>query len=263
VRLEARDISVRFRGLVAVDGVSITVTPGEIVGLIGPNGAGKTTLLGALSGFVAPDEGSVHLDGQDVGGWTPDRLATAGLARTFQRLELFRHMTVHDNLLVAAEARFGEADFILDILGRTARRREAERLATVVMQKLALAELAGRWADEVPLGVGRLVEVGRALCTKPHLLLLDEPASGLDEGETDRLADALAGLADDDGMGILLVEHDLELVMDLCDRVAVMDFGKLIAEGDPDQVRRDPAVRQAYFGTTTTEVTGRGAVPVG
>ena len=227
--LEGRDVTVRYAGLVAADRVSFSVEIGEMVGLIGPNGAGKTTLLDALSGFVRP-QGHVLIDGRDVTGWEPEKRTSLGMARTFQRLELFATMTVHDNLLIAAEANFAEVEFILNLLGRS-RRGRGDDLAWRVVDRLGLGPVATRLAGEVPLGIGRLVEIGRALCTEPRILLLDEPTSGLD-----------------DGLGVLLVEHDLNLVMGLCDRVAVMDFGRLIAQGTPEQVQRDPAVRAAYFG---------------
>ena len=244
--LEGRDVTVRYAGLVAADRVSFSVELGEMVGLIGPNGAGKTTLLDALSGFVRP-QGQVLIDGRDVTGWEPEKRTSLGMARTFQRLELFATMTVHDNLLVAAEANFAEVEFILNLLGRS-RRGRGDELAWRVVDRLGLGPVATRLAGEVPLGIGRLVEIGRALCTEPQILLLDEPTSGLDERETARLREVLAGLVRDDGLGVLLVEHDLNLVMGLCDRVAVMDFGRLIAQGTPEQVQRDPAVRAAYFG---------------
>jgi ABC-type branched-subunit amino acid transport system ATPase component len=177
------------------------------------------------------------------------------MARTFQRLELFSTMTVFENLLVAAEANFAEAEFILDLLGRRHRGR-GEELASDVLERLGLGGVGSRVAGEVPLGIGRLVEIGRALCTEPKLLLLDEPAGGLDDSETARLAGVLSDLSRDEGLAVLLVEHDVGLVMELCDRVAVMDFGRLIAEGGPEEIRADPAVQAAYFGE---EVSGAGA----
>ncbi|HEX9374827.1 MAG TPA: ABC transporter ATP-binding protein [Actinomycetota bacterium] len=252
--LEARSVTVRYRGLVAANEISLGVSPGEMVGLIGPNGAGKTTVLGVLSGFVRPTEGRVFLDGRDVTEWAPEQRAGSGLARTFQRLELFRTMTAWENLLVAAEARFADAEFIADLAGRT-RRGPARSAAAQVMALMGLRDVGDRRAGELPLGLGRLLEIGRALCTGPRILLLDEPAGGLDEAETERLAALLRDIRDD-GVGILLVEHDLSLVMELCHRVAVMDFGSLIAEGTPDEVRADPDVQAAYLGT---EVSGAGA----
>ena len=251
---EVRDLTVRYEGLVAVDGVSLDVDGGEVVGLIGPNGAGKTTLLGALSGFVRPGSGRILFRDRDVTGWHPERRATEGMARTFQRLELFRTMTVLENLLVAAEASFAEVRFIADIAG-VSREGEARRLAEDVLEWLGLDGLRDRRAGEIPLGIGRLVEIGRALCSEPSLLLLDEPASGLDDAETDRLAEVLRLLATEDRLGVLLVEHDLDMVMEVSDRVAVMDFGRLLAEGPPEEVRQDPRVRAAYLGR---EVAGAG-----
>jgi branched-chain amino acid transport system ATP-binding protein len=259
--LEAHEVSVRYQGVLAADRISIGVDPGEVVGLIGPNGAGKTTVLGVLSGFVRPTEGRVTLDGLDVTEWAPERRTASGLARTFQRLELFRTMTVHENLLVAAEARFAEAEFVGDLLGRPRRGRAAE-VAAEVGARMGLRPVAGRPAAEVPLGLGRLVEIARALCTGPRILLLDEPASGLDEAETTRLREVLRGIARDDGVGLLLVEHDLSLVMDLCDRVLVMDFGAAIARGTPAEIRSHPAVQAAYLGTELEEV-GRAGAPRG
>ena len=253
--LEAREITVRFGGLVAVDGVSLRVDRGETVGLIGPNGAGKTTLLDAIGGQLIPDGGRILLGGTDVTDRAPEHRALAGVARTFQRQELFRAMTVFENLLVAAEARFGEAAFIGDLLGLPRAGRARERVRET-LDRLGLGDVADRRAAQVSTGIGRLVELGRALCTDPKVLLLDEPAGGLDEAETERLAAVLRGLAED-GPSILLVEHDVGLVMEVCSRVAVMDFGRLIAQGAPAEVREAPEVLAAYLGSE--EVTGAGA----
>ena len=262
--LAAEGVLVRFGGLVAVDGVSLEVEEGRVAGLIGPNGAGKTTLLDVVSGRLAPTEGRVMLEGRDVTALGLSQRARLGVARSFQRLELFRNLTVFENLLVGAEARFGEADFVVDLAGRS-RRGAADALARRVLERVGLTDVAGRWADEVPLGIGRLVEIGRALCTEPRYLLLDEPAGGLDDDETDRLAAVLTDVAAE-GIGVLLVEHDLEMVMGVCDHVTVMDFGRTIASGSAEDVRRDPAVRDAYLGVgdgvqgaTDEEVRGAGA----
>jgi branched-chain amino acid transport system ATP-binding protein len=256
--LAAEGARVRFGGLVAVDGVSLDVEEGRVAGLIGPNGAGKTTLLDVLSGRLPPSEGRVTLEGRDVTALGLSRRARLGVARSFQRLELFRNLTVFENLLVGAEARFGEADFVVDLVGRS-RRGAADALARRVLERVGLEDVAGRWADEVPLGIGRLVEIGRALCTEPRFLLLDEPAGGLDDDETDRLAAVLTDVVAEDGIGVLLVEHDLEMVMGVCDHVTVMDFGRTIASGSAREVRDDPAVRDAYLGVGDGEVTGAGA----
>jgi branched-chain amino acid transport system ATP-binding protein len=235
--LEAQGVSVRFGEHHAVREVGLDVDEGTIVGLIGPNGAGKTTLFNALSG-VQRCTGHVRLGGVDVSDAPPHRRARLGLNRTFQRLEVFGSMTAYDNILTAAE-----------IAARAARRpvRSAAPVAQRVVDLLGLGRIAGRRADALPTGQARLVELGRCLATEPRVLLLDEPASGLDELETGRLAEVL-GTVRDDGMAILLVEHDIDLVMDLCSKICVLDLGVLIATGTPREVREDPEVRAAYLG---------------
>jgi branched-chain amino acid transport system ATP-binding protein len=235
--LEARGLNVRFGEHHAVRDVSLAVDAGSIVGLIGPNGAGKTTIFNAVSG-VQRCTGTVQLDGVDISSAPPHRRARLGMNRTFQRLEVFGSMTAFDNIRTAAE-----------ISARAHRRSLREALATTreIVALLGLESVGLRRADALPTGQARLVEIGRALATKPKVLLLDEPASGLDEVETDRLADVLAGLAAQ-GMAILLVEHDIDLVMRLCTTICVLNFGEVIAVGAPDEVRADPQVRDAYLG---------------
>jgi branched-chain amino acid transport system ATP-binding protein len=242
--LKASAISVRFGGLQALDGVDLDVQSGRITGLIGPNGAGKTTMFNVLTGLIAPSDGTVLLDGDDITAWAPHRRGRAGIARTFQRLELFGRMTVEQNLLAAWEAAHrGGA------LGRG--RHECRSRVAEVIELLGLAPLAGRLAGELPTGQGRLVELGRALCTDPRVLLLDEPSSGLDAGETERFCLTLQELVDTNGpaeLAILLVEHDMPLVMRVCDVITVLDFGKRIACGLPAEIRADPDVQAAYLG---------------
>lgn len=242
--LSAREVTVNFGGLVALDHVELDVAPGSITGLIGPNGAGKTTLFNVVTGLLRPNQGTVHLDGRDVTRWPPQRRARAGVARTFQRLELFVGMSVRDNLMSAWEAAVPAGVF-----GR--RSSEGRTRVDEVLQQVGLAHVADRRAGDLPTGLGRMVELGRALCTDPKLLLLDEPSSGLDAGETSRFRDLLLECA---GRGaepaVLLVEHDMKLVMEVCDRITVLDFGKCIACGGPDQVRSDPGVIAAYLGET-------------
>ena len=235
--LEAQDVSVRFGAHLAVREVSLDVDEGSIVGLIGPNGAGKTTLFNALSG-VQRCTGRVRLDGVDVSDAPPHRRARLGLNRTFQRLEVFGSMTAYDNVLTAAE-----------IAARAARRpvRSAGPVAERTLDLLGLRRIAHRRADALPTGQARLVELGRCLATEPRVLLLDEPASGLDELETGRLAEVLRRVRDD-GLAILLVEHDIDLVMELCSKICVLDLGELIATGTPQAVREHPDVRAAYLG---------------
>jgi branched-chain amino acid transport system ATP-binding protein len=241
--LEVEQVLVGFGGVRALDSVELDVRAAEITGLIGPNGAGKTTLFNAICGLQSIDGGHIRLDGTDLGGVSPHRRARLGIARTFQRLEVFGSMTVHDNVRVAAEVRrtWSRAN-------RRAGEPSPEARADQILERVGLTEVAGARVDALPTGLARLVEVGRALATEPSVLLLDEPSSGLSEQETDDFAELLIGLASD-GLGILLVEHDVDLVMHVCARINVLDFGRVIAVGSPSEVQRDPLVQAAYLGT--------------
>jgi len=231
--LEVSGVTVTFGGRRALDEVAIAAEPGHVTGLIGPNGAGKSTLFDVICGLRTPAAGRIFLDGRDVTRAGPARRARYGMARTFQRLELFGRLSVRENLLVAAE------------LGPE--RGRAERAVTDLLARLDLAEIADRPADELSTGTGRLVEVGRALAVKPRFLLLDEPAAGQDAEETRRFAALLRALADD-GTTVILVEHDMSLVMGVCDQVHVLDLGKIISSGPPEVIRRDRTVLAAYLG---------------
>jgi branched-chain amino acid transport system ATP-binding protein len=236
--LEARDVTVRFGGKAALDQTSIDVAPGRITGLIGPNGAGKTTLFNVVCGLLTPQGGRVVLDGTDVTRAPPHRRARLGLARTFQRLELFTSLTVRDNIRVGG-----------DIRNRWSTRRadstdEAER----IIELTGLGSFADREVSEIPTGRARVVELARALMTRPSVLLLDEPAAGQTERETEEFGALLRRLAAD-GLAVCLVEHDMTLVMDVCETINVLDYGRTIAAGPPTQVRNDPAVMDAYLGT--------------
>jgi len=247
--LEARRIVVRFGGLVALSDVSLAVPRGGIVGLVGPNGAGKTTLFGVLSGILAPSSGTVLLQGVDVSRASARVRARSGLARTFQRTELFDDLTVRDHLVLAHRARHRPPRLWADVLGIQARDAAPERQRIDgLLGALGLMEVADRPARSLPLGTGRLVEVGRALATDPSVILLDEPSSGLDVHETEQLAAALVRARDERGVALVLVEHDLDLVLGMSDVVHVLDFGRMIAAGPPDVVRADPLVRAAYIG---------------
>jgi branched-chain amino acid transport system ATP-binding protein len=231
--LVVSDVVVTFGGKRALDGAGLTAERGPVTGLIGPNGAGKSTLFDVVCGLRRPDAGRVSVDGRDVTRLGPARRAGHGMARTFQRLELFGGLTVRENLMVAAE------------LGPE--RRHAPSLVAKILARLDLTHAADRPADALSTGTGRLVEVGRALAARPTLLLLDEPAAGLDATETRAFAELLRALAAE-GTAVVLVEHDMTLVMNVCDQVHVLDLGAIICVGPPDAVQRDARVRAAYLG---------------
>jgi branched-chain amino acid transport system ATP-binding protein len=244
--LEVAHVSVRFGGQTALDDVDLSVEAGGVTGLIGPNGAGKTTLFNVITGLLAPTAGEVRLDGEPVGGMAPHERARRGLARTFQRLELFGSLTARENLEVAAEVRaspFGRP-------GASRRRRSTtrrDRRVDEVVDLVGIGTFAATRADQLTTGQARLLEVARALVTEPRVLLLDEPAAGLDEEESDRFARLIRDLGTD-GMALLLVEHDVGLVMRTCDPISVLDFGRVIATGSPAEVRADARVIEAYLG---------------
>jgi len=229
--LDVSGVTVQFGGHLALDDVRLTAAPGEVTGLIGPNGAGKTTLFNVITGLQAPQRGRVRLDGDDVTGLAPYRRARRGLARTFQRLELFGLLTVRENVELAASVR-----------GRRPGRSADEALALVGLT--AMGEVR---ADELPTGKARLVELARALATGPRVLLLDEPASGQDDAETEAFRDVLLTVAAE-GIAVVLVEHDVHLVMRTCARVHVLDFGRVLAAGTAAEVQADQAVLDAYLG---------------
>ncbi|GAC1408944.1 MAG: hypothetical protein NVSMB57_01020 [Actinomycetota bacterium] len=257
--LSAVDISVRYEGLCAVDGASLQCEPGAITGLIGPNGAGKTTLFNAIGGWVRPLNGRIIYKGRDITSLSPARRAALGIARTFQRLELFGGMTVQDNFMVAAEGRSSRVPIAADLLGLPARKRDVQRCAEVVdgtLEMLGLGWTKDRVAAELPVGTARLVELGRALCTEPSMLLLDEPSSGLASQEAQTLGETLRRLAREQGLAVLLVEHDIDLVLKICDVVNVIEFGRIIATGTPARISADPAVRSAYLGKEDSAAAG-------
>jgi branched-chain amino acid transport system ATP-binding protein len=246
--LDARSVTKSFAGITALDGVSLDVDAGEMVGLIGPNGAGKTTFFNCLLGILRPDGGTVAFDGKDLARVATHRRARLGIGRTFQRIELFAGMSPREHLLVAERARRGDGRLWKDIIGLG--RPKADELARVdeTLELLGLTRDADRPIEALSLGRGRVVEIGRALMTEPKLLLLDEPSSGLDHNETADLSEILRHVNTERHTAILLVEHDVPMVRALVTRVFVLDFGTLIACGPTDDVFAEAAVRRAYLG---------------
>lgn len=241
-RLETSELVVKFGGHRALDQASLVAPDGEITGLIGPNGAGKTTMFNVITGLVAPTSGTVTLDGVDLTDRPLHQRARAGLARTFQQLELFTMLSVRENIRVAA-----------DIHRRWSRSgTDPARDTEAIIDRVGLRAVADERVTVLPTGQGRLVELGRALACRPKVLLLDEPASGQDDTETARFGELLTELAAD-GTTILLVEHDMALVMNVCHSVYVLDLGRVLTSGPPAQVQADPLVLEAYLGTSTAE----------
>jgi len=233
--LRVEGVTVHFGGIRALDDVGLDVEPGAVTGIIGPNGAGKTTLFDVLTGLLRPSRGRISLDGRDVTSASPHRRARLGIARTFQRLELFGSLSVFENVLLAAE------------VARRGRAGPARRVAGELVERFGLGLWAGVPADVLPAGTARLLEVARALATRPRLLLLDEPGTGLDRTERAAFADLLADVPGD-GTGVILIEHDMVLVMRSCQRLHVLDHGRLIASGSPAQIQANLRVRRAYLG---------------
>jgi branched-chain amino acid transport system ATP-binding protein len=246
-RAELRAVGLvrRYGGLTAVDHVDMTVPPGQVTGLIGPNGAGKSTLFSLLTGVERPDDGAVMLGRKNITRMPPDFRARRGVVQTFQVPSLFPSMTVEDNLLVGAENL--HRDYAWGLLGFAPRGRASARgVVEEVLDELSLTDVRDTVAGTLPTGALRLVELARALCSSPNVLLLDEPASGLDAKETEKLSQLLRRVAGD-GVSVLLVDHDVGLVFDVADRVYAMVGGRVVAEGDPASVRNDPTVRSVYL----------------
>jgi branched-chain amino acid transport system ATP-binding protein len=239
--LHVDDVTVRFGGVTAVDGADFDAEAGTITGLIGPNGAGKTTCFNVISGLQRPTSGSVYLDDVDITRASVDRRARRGVGRTFQRLEAFGSLSVRDNVRVALDIHHGLRHW----------RRSSDAAAEDLLERVGIAVYAEDRADSIPTGTARLLELARALACRPRLLLLDEPSSGLDETETEAFGRLLLELADE-GVGILMVEHDMDLVMAVCSTIHVLDFGSVIASGTPEAVRNDPDVQRAYLGYAET-----------
>lgn len=249
--LTLTDVTVRFGGITALDEVNLAVSPGEVLGLIGPNGAGKTTLFDVISGVRSPDEGRVVLGGVDVTRSGAVSRSRRGLRRTFQRVQTFGWLSVEDNVLAALEWRGGGGGVLADLVSfPTRRRRERARRARVaeVLEQCGLTAVAGDPAGSLPIGLARMVEVARAVVDPPRVLMLDEPTSGLDEAEAERLGELIQGIRADGSCAVILVEHDVGYVMRQCDRVVVLDLGRVLASGLPSEIQANPEVRTAYLG---------------
>jgi branched-chain amino acid transport system ATP-binding protein len=238
--LDVTGVTVRFGGVTAVDDANISAEAGRITGLIGPNGAGKTTLFNVITGLLPPTAGRVRFRNADISRSTPNARAKAGMARTFQRLEAFGSLTVRENVQVAREIHGGVRSWF---------RHHNDTAVDELLERVGITQYAAQRADSVPTGVARLLEMARALAIDPKLLLLDEPSSGLDEAETENFGILLRALAGQ-GAAILMVEHDMDLVMSVCDVIHVLEFGKVIASGTAAEIRADRKVQAAYLGFT-------------
>jgi branched-chain amino acid transport system ATP-binding protein len=260
--LEISGVTVRFGGLTALDDVSLSAAPGQVTGIIGPNGAGKTTLLNATCGFVKPQSGTITFNGHQLTGTRPHRLAGLGIARTLQGVGLFRGLSVIENVMVGA-THSARAGFWSGFLGLPRSDRDERRLrgqAVVALGRLGVSEFADSMPETLAYGLRKRVALARALVGRPRLLLLDEPASGLSEQELPELGDLIVSLAEE--ASVVVIEHRMDLIMSICDTIFVLDFGKLISTGTPDQVQADPGVTAAYLGADegTRSEAGAGAL---
>ena len=249
--LRAVDVSVRFGGVVALADVSIESRPGEVLGLIGPNGAGKTTLFDVLSGIRPPSAGRIVYGGEDITRRSPTWRSRRGIRRTFQRQQMFGWLTVEENVLVALEWRGGGGGLVADLLAsptRRSRERDRRRRTDEILELCGIADVRDQPAGKLPIGRARMVEMARAIIDEPRVLLLDEPTSGLEETESANLGESIQRVCRERACAVVLVEHDVGFVMNHCHRIAVLNVGRVIATGAPEEIRDDAAVQEAYLG---------------